>query len=80
MLAQELGGEVPEVVQLLDKQLVELTDAKILLLVDRSQDKAANLLQPSSSHLLGGSLERNENVFELLKILPVYRIRNLDHS
>ena len=80
IFAQDLRREVPEVVQLLDKLLVELADAKILLFVDRSQDEAANLLQPSSSQLFGGNLERNKNVFELLKILSVYCIRNLDHS
>ena len=78
--AQELCGEVPEVVKFLDKLLVKLADAQILLVVDRSQDEVANLLQPSSSYLSRCSLERGKNVFELPEIVSVYRIRNLEHS
>ena len=65
IFAQDLRREVPEVVQLLDKLLVKLGDAKILFLVDRSQDEAANLLQPSSSQLFGGNLERNKDVYSV---------------
>ena len=78
--AKELCGEAPEVVKFLDKLLVKLADAQILLVVDRSQDEVANLLQPSSSHLSRCSLERGKDVFELPDIVSVYRIRNLEHS
>ena len=78
--AQELCGEVSEVVRFLDKLLVKLADAQILLVVDRPQNEVANLLQPSSSYLFRSGLERGKNVFELLDIVSVYRIRNLEHS
>ena len=64
----------------LDKLLVKLANAQILLVVDRSQDEVANLLQPSSSNLFRCSLERGKNVFELPDIVSVYRIRNLEQS